>query len=79
MCSVPTLDGDKNVTIRPGAQSGDRLRLRGVGIVQLGSQRRGDQFIILQCGFLTSVCSLAAAVSLLCTGRTTCSVLHLAC
>ena len=45
---MPTLDGEKNVAVRAGAQSGDRLRLRGLGIVHLGGRERGDQYIILR-------------------------------
>ena len=45
-CRVPTLDGEKEVRVRPGTQPGDRLRLRGHGLPVLGQAgRRGDQFV----------------------------------
>jgi DnaJ-class molecular chaperone len=44
---VPTIDGKVELTIPPGAQSGQRLRLRGQG---LNKRRggRGDQFVRLK-------------------------------
>ncbi|KAJ1667963.1 mdj1 protein precursor [Coemansia sp. RSA 1646] len=45
---VPTVDGDVEVKIRPGTQSGDELRLRGKGIPKLNSGARGDQYLSLQ-------------------------------
>lgn len=41
---VPTLDGDETHTVRPGIQSGDRLRLRGKGVQHLQRRRRGDLY-----------------------------------
>lgn len=48
-CRVPTLDGEKILKVRAGTQSGDRLRLRGLGMTVLGTSQRGDQFIVLKC------------------------------
>lgn len=45
---VPTIDGDKTVIIRAGAQNGDRLRLKGLGAFVFGSRARGDQYIIIR-------------------------------
>jgi molecular chaperone DnaJ len=42
---VPTLTGRASVTIDPGTQSGKVLRMRGKGLGQLQSSRRGDQLI----------------------------------
>ncbi|MCL2012858.1 MAG: molecular chaperone DnaJ [Cystobacterineae bacterium] len=40
---VPTLDGPVKMKIPEGTQTGTIFRLRGKGIVRLGSQSRGDQ------------------------------------
>lgn len=43
---VPTLDGEKEVRIRPGTQPGDRLRMRGQGLPVLGQRSaKGDQYV----------------------------------
>ena len=42
---VPTLEGDEKVKIRPGMQSGSRLRLRGKGVPFVNSGRRGDLIV----------------------------------
>ena len=43
---VPTLEGIRNkITISPGTQSGQHLRLRGKGMTILRSQARGDMFV----------------------------------
>lgn len=43
--AVPTLGGNVNVKIHPGAQSGQKLRLKGRG---LPNKPAGDQYVILQ-------------------------------
>jgi molecular chaperone DnaJ len=40
---VPTLNGTATLTVPPGTQSGDVLRLAGRGIPRLGGGARGDQ------------------------------------
>ncbi|MGE5646586.1 MAG: DnaJ C-terminal domain-containing protein [Acidobacteriota bacterium] len=45
--SVPTLDGTVEMTIRPGTQGGQRLRLRGQGLNRRGGGR-GDQYVRLK-------------------------------
>ncbi|HQK14166.1 MAG TPA: molecular chaperone DnaJ [Anaerolineae bacterium] len=45
---VPTLDGERQITIPPGTQSGAIFRLRGLGIPYLRSNGRGDQLIVVQ-------------------------------
>lgn len=46
---VPTLDGDVKLRIPEGTQSGTSFRLRGKGIVKLGSPvARGDQHVRVQ-------------------------------
>jgi DnaJ-class molecular chaperone len=45
--SVPTLDGSVEMTIPPGAQGGQRLRLRGRGMNRRGGTR-GDQYVKLK-------------------------------
>lgn len=39
---VPTLDGTVEVTVPPGTQPGEVLRLRGKGLPQFGTRGRGD-------------------------------------
>ena len=43
--TIPTLDGDEEVTSRPGTQPGDVKVLRGKGVQQLNGHGRGDQQI----------------------------------
>lgn len=42
---VPTLDGPVKLRIPEGTQTGTSFRLRGKGIVRLGSTQRGDQHV----------------------------------
>ena len=44
---VETLDGPRPVTIPEGAQGGEVLRLRGLGVPNLGRRGRGDLFVTL--------------------------------
>ena len=45
-CRVPTLTGLKELSIGPGTQPGDRLRMRGLGMPVLNSySAKGDQFV----------------------------------
>ncbi|MGC9521601.1 MAG: molecular chaperone DnaJ [Anaerolineae bacterium] len=46
--TVPTLDGDRQITIPAGTQSGAIFRLRGIGIPQLRGSGRGDELIVTQ-------------------------------
>jgi molecular chaperone DnaJ len=46
--SVPTLDGDENLSIPAGTQTGETIRLRGKGVPYLRRNVRGDQLVILQ-------------------------------
>ena len=46
--TVPTLDGERQITIPPGTQSGAIFRLRGLGIPQLRGNGRGDELIVTQ-------------------------------
>ena len=41
---VPTLSGEVELTIKPGIQSGQKMRLKGKGMPRSGSQA-GDQFV----------------------------------
>ncbi len=45
---VTILGEDKDVEINPGAQPGDVLRIRGVGMPDVDSQRRGDLYAHLK-------------------------------
>ena len=42
---VPTIEGMARVTIPAGIQSGDALRLRGLGLPELNGSVRGDQIV----------------------------------
>ncbi|MDX1763237.1 MAG: DnaJ C-terminal domain-containing protein [bacterium] len=45
---VPTLDGMTQLTIPPGTQSGQKLRLKGKGVPHLRGGGRGDQFVVIR-------------------------------
>jgi hypothetical protein len=42
---APTLEGEEEVRLEPGTQSGDTVRLRGKGVPSLRGSGRGDQII----------------------------------
>ena len=42
---VHTLDGEKTIKIPAGTQSGQKIRLKGLGVPHLRTGRRGDQFV----------------------------------
>ena len=45
---MPTLDGEAEITVRPGTQPGDRLRMRGYGVPHVHSPgHKGDQYVLL--------------------------------
>lgn len=44
---VPTLDGDRAVEVEAGAQPGDRIVLRGLGLPDLRGAHRGDQHVFV--------------------------------
>ncbi len=46
--TVPTLTGETEVQVRPGAQTGDTIRLDGQGLPPLHGGRRGSQVINLR-------------------------------
>ena len=41
---IPTLEGDEILSVKPGTQSGSRLMIRGRGVHQLQSSRRGNLY-----------------------------------
>ena len=45
---VPTLDGKATVTVPPGTQPDAVLRLRGKGLPEFGTKRRGDLYLRMQ-------------------------------
>jgi len=45
---VPTLDGDEELTIPPGTQTGELFRLRGKGVPYLRRNGRGDQLVVVR-------------------------------
>jgi len=42
---VPTIDGTARVVIPPGIQSGELIKLKGLGVPELNSSIRGDQLV----------------------------------
>ncbi|MEQ8833380.1 MAG: molecular chaperone DnaJ [Miltoncostaeaceae bacterium] len=46
--SVPTIDGEAEVELRPGTQPGDEFVLSGKGFPQVGGRRRGDQRVVVE-------------------------------
>jgi molecular chaperone DnaJ len=44
---VPTLDGDEELSIPAGTQSGSTFRLKGKGVPHLNGRGRGDQYVTL--------------------------------
>ncbi len=45
---VPTLDGIEEVDVKPGTQTGTKIRLRDKGIPHLNSRGRGDEIVRLK-------------------------------
>ena len=45
--SVPTLEGEREITIPAGAQPGETVVLPGAGLPALRGSRRGDQHVVL--------------------------------
>ena len=45
--TVPTLDGDEEMSIAPGTQTGDVVRLKAHGVPYLRRSGRGDQLIVI--------------------------------
>ncbi len=60
---VPTVDGDKTLTVREGTQSGDRLRMRGYGVPTLGGRGRGDQYVHVKCVSGSGACQSRSFVA----------------
>lgn len=42
---APTMEGDEKLQVKPGTQSGERLRLKGKGVPNVNGGRRGDLII----------------------------------
>ncbi|MFW6049201.1 MAG: DnaJ C-terminal domain-containing protein, partial [Candidatus Bipolaricaulota bacterium] len=45
---VPTLDGIEEVNVKPGTQTGTKIRLQGKGIPHLNRRGRGDEIVRLK-------------------------------
>ena len=43
---VPTIYGNVNLSIPAGTQSGEKMRIRGKGIENINSKRKGDMYVI---------------------------------
>jgi molecular chaperone DnaJ len=46
--TVPTLEGDEEIEIEPGTQSGEVKRLKGRGMPRLGGRGRGELVALLK-------------------------------
>ena len=55
--TVPTLEGDREIDIPPGTQSGRRFRLKGHGVARLRTRQRGDQLVTVVVETPTSLTS----------------------
>ena len=53
--SVPTLDGEEELTIPAGTQPGDTFTIRGKGVPFIRSGRRGDQIVTAEVKIPTSL------------------------
>jgi curved DNA-binding protein len=45
---IPTIDGKIQLTIPPGTQSGQKLRIKGKGVPHLRGSGKGDQFAVIK-------------------------------
>lgn len=45
---IPTVNGKVKLTIEPGSNTGDKLRLRGKGVEDVHSYHKGDMYVILK-------------------------------
>ena len=43
---IPTLYGNVDLTIPAGTQSGDKMRLRGKGVENVNTKRKGDMYVV---------------------------------
>lgn len=43
--SIPTLEGEEELTLKPGTQHGELFRIKGAGLPNLRSARRGDVIV----------------------------------
>lgn len=43
---IPTLYGNVDLTINPGTQSNEKMRLRGKGVENINTKRKGDMYVI---------------------------------
>lgn len=48
LVTIPTLDGEEEVSIDPGTQSGEVIRLKGRGMPRLGGRGRGELVALLK-------------------------------
>ena len=45
---VPTISGSVKLTIDAGAETGDKYRLRGKGVEDVHSSRKGDMYVVIK-------------------------------
>jgi len=46
--TIPTIDGKTVLVIPQGTQSGQKLRLKGKGVLHIKGKGRGDQYVIIK-------------------------------
>ncbi len=46
--SIPTIDGSTVLTVPPGTSGGQKLRLKGKGVRDLKTKKRGDQYVVVK-------------------------------
>src|SRR5699024_8814613 len=52
---LETFDGNQDLDVRPGAQPGDEITLKGLGVTPLRRERRGDIRVVLDVNVPTSL------------------------
>ena len=45
---IPTITGNGKITIEPGSENGTKLRLKGKGVEDVHSYRKGDMYVIIK-------------------------------
>jgi len=45
---IETLDGKKKITVEPGTQPGDQVRIKGAGVPRVNSDQKGDFIVIIR-------------------------------
>ena len=46
--TVPTLEGEREIQVKPGTQTGDAIRIKGLGFPNLRGFGRGSQIVYMR-------------------------------